>query len=259
MSLAYRLFIVVLGLSPLFLVSDSLLARGALTAYAALLVLIVALSIRPGEAAFVAGITRPVAIVAAIPAAWILIQALPLPLQSLEHPIWLSAQTALGKSLWGSISISPGASLVGFARYLTAGGLFLVAAAVSVERQRAETVLFALAGLATALAALRIIHDVGGFVFLGEISSTGNRATLTSGAVLGTVLSAALAVFAIERRETRGNRGDFSPTHFVVTFASAISGFIICWLAILFFMSKPAMFAALTGVGTFILIIGFRR
>ena len=259
MSWAYRLFIVVLGLSPLYLVSDSLLARGVLTACAALLVLIVALSIRPGEAAFVAGITRPVLIVAAIPAAWILIQALPLPFQSLEHPIWLSAQTALGKSLWGSISISPGSTLVGLARYLTACGLFLVAASVSVDRQRAETLLFALAGLATALAALRIIHDVGGFVFLGEISSIGRRATLTSGAVLGTVLSAALAVFAIERRETRGNRGDFSPTHFVVTLASAISGFIICWLAILLFMSKPAMFAALTGTATFVLIIGFRR
>ena len=112
-------------------------------------------------------------IVAVIPAAWILIQALPLPIQSLEHPIWLSAQTALGKSLWGSISISPGAALVSLARYLTACGLFFVAAAVSIDRQRAETMLFWLAGIATALAALRTIHDLGGFLFLGEISSIG--------------------------------------------------------------------------------------
>lgn len=259
MPTAFRLFIVMLGLSPLFLVSDSLLARGFLTAYLALLVFIVALTIRPGEATFLSGIIRPAAIAAIVPAAWILIQALPLPIQSLQHPIWMSAQTALGKSLWGSISISPGAALVSFARYLTACGLFLVAAAVSVDRQRAETVLFWLAGITTALATLRIIHDLGGFLFLGEISSIGRRAAVTSGAVLGTVLTAALAVFAIERRETRHSRADFSFSNFVITLASAISGLVICWLAILFFMPKAAMFAAVTGIGTFVLIIGFRR
>lgn len=259
MSSAFRLFIAMLGLAPLFLMSDSLLARGFLTASVALLVFIVALSIRPGEASFLSRIMRPALIVAALPAVWILIQALPLPLQSLQHPIWTSAQTALGKTLWGSISISPGAAAIALARYLTAFGLFLVAAAVSIDRQRAETLLFWVAGIATALAALRIIHDLGGFLFLGEISSIGRRATLTAGAVLGTILTAALALFAIERRETRGSRTDFSSYFFVVTFASAISGFVVCWLAILFFMSKAAMFAALTGVGTFVLIVGFRR
>lgn len=259
MSSAFRLFIAMLGLSPLFLVSDSLFARGILTAYVAILVLIVALSVRPGEASFLSGIIRPVVIAAAVPAVWILLQALPLPIQSLEHPIWLSAQTALGKSLWGSISISPGAALTSFARYLTACGLFLVAAAVTIDRQRAETTLFWLASIATALAALRIIHDLGGFLFLGEISSLGRRASLTAGAVLGTVLTAALAVFAIERHETRHSRADFSYGYFVIMLASAISGFVVCWLAILLFMSKAAMFAALTGLGTFVLIVGFRR
>ncbi len=259
MSWAFRLFIVVLGGSPLLLVSDGLLARGFLIASVALLVVIVVLSIRPGEATFLSGLMRPVVVVAAIPMVWILIQILPLPLQSLQHPIWMSAQNALGESLWGSVSVSPGAALVAFARYLTAFGLFLVAAAVSIDRQRAETLLFWVAGIATALAALRVVHDLGGFLFLGEISSIGRRATLTSGAVLGTVLTTALAVFAIERRETRHNRGDFSTYFFVVTLASAISGFVVCWLAILFFMSKAAIFAALTGVGTFILIVGFRR
>ena len=259
MSWAFRLFVVVLGVSPLFLVSDSLVARGFLTASVALMVVIVTLSIRPGEAAFLSGIIRPAVIAAAIPAVWILIQILPLPVQSLQHPIWMSAQSALGESLWGSISVDPGAALVALARYLTAFGLFLVAAAVSIDRQRAETLLFWVAGIATALAALRIVHDVGGFLFLGELSSIGRRATLTSGAVLGTVLTAALAVFAIERRETRHNRADFTSYYFVVTLASAIGGFVVCWLAILFFMSKAAMFAALTGVGTFALIVGFRR
>lgn len=52
MPSARRLFIVVFGPSPLILVSDSLLVRGLLTACAALLVFIVALSIRPREATF---------------------------------------------------------------------------------------------------------------------------------------------------------------------------------------------------------------
>ena len=34
---------------------------------------------------------------------------------------------------------------------------------------------------------------------------------------------------------------------------------MFCWIAVIFFTSKPAVFAASAGVGTFFLIIGFRR
>jgi hypothetical protein len=257
MLFAYRLFILLLGFSPLFLVDDSLLIHGLLAGYTALLIAIIAWTIRPGEAGFVVSLMRPVAAFAAVPAIWILVQAAPTPMVSLQHPIWASAQAAL--PMLGSISVSPGATLVALARYFSAFGLFFIATAVTIDRQRAELVLFMLAGISALLAVLLIVHDLGGFVFLGELSSVGRRAGLTSAATLGTVLTAAMTVYALERYETRRNRGDFGFASFVTIVASSLGAFAVCWIAIAFFTSNAAIFAAATGVGTFVLIVGFRR
>lgn len=257
MLIAYRLFILVLGLSPLFLVDDRLLIHGLLAGYTALLIAIIAWTIRPGEAGFVVSLMRPAAAFAAVPAIWILVQAAPLPVLSLQHPIWTSAQAAL--PVLGSISISPGATLVALARYFSAFGLFFIATAVTVDRQRAELVLFMLAGISALLAVLLIVHDLGGFVFLGEISSVGRRAGITAAATLGTVLTAATAICAVERYETRRSRGDFGFVPFVTIIASSLGAFAVCWIAVALFTSTAAIFAAATGIGTFVLIVGFRR
>lgn len=256
---AFRLLVLLIGLSPLFLATDSLLIHGIIGAYVALMVFIVAWSIRPGEAAFLSGLIRPAVLFAIVPAAWIVIQALPLPISGLQHPIWISAQAALGKPVLGSISISPGATLLGLARYFSVCGLFFVAAAVSIDRLRAEAVLFWLAGVTTLMALLLIVHDLGGFLFLGEISSIGPRASITAAASLGTVLTGATVIYAIERYETRRSRADFGHRLFIVIVATAIGAFAVCWIAIVFFTSSSAVFAALSGVGAFALIVGFRR
>src|ERR1700742_779889 len=248
MSIAFRLFILVLGLSPLFLVDDNLLIHGLLAGYTALLIAIIAWTIRPGEAGFVVSLMRPVVAFAAVPAVWILIQAAPLPVPSLQHPIWASARAAL--PVLGGISISPGATLVALARYFSAFGLFFVAVAVTIDRQRAELVLFMLAGISALLAVLLIVHDLGGFVFLGEISSIGRRAGITAAATLGTVLTAATAVYAIERFETRGSRGEFGFAPFIVIISSSLGAFAVCWMALVLFTSRAAIFAAPTGVLT---------
>jgi hypothetical protein len=259
MLFAFRLLILLIGLSPLFLVDDSLLIHGIVTGYVALMTFIVAWSIRPGEAGFLGSIIRPAVLIALIPAIWMVIQALPLPFTGLQHPIWESARAALGKPIWGSISIARGATLVALVRYLFACGLFFVAAAVCVDRLRAEAILFWLAGITTLLALTLIIYDLGGFLFLGDISSIGRWASITAAATLGTVLSTAIAVYAFERYETRRNRADFSVVLLIVTNIAAVGGMAVCWIAIVFFTSNAAIYAALCGVGTFLLIVGFRR
>jgi hypothetical protein len=259
MRLAFRLMILLIGLSPLLMADDRLVIRGLLGAYVAVTVILVAWSIRPGEAAYLAKIIRPVLIPASVSAAWILIQALPLPISAIQHPIWTSAQAALNAPLIGSISVDPGATLVSFTRYLSACGVFFIAAAVTIDRQRAETVLFWLAAITTLMATLLIVHNLGGFTFLGETSSVGPRASISAAAILGTVLTAATVICSIERFETRGSRVDVSRTIYVITIISALFGFAVCWIAILFFMSSPATFAAACGVGTLLLIFGYRR
>jgi hypothetical protein len=259
MTFAFRLLILLIGLSPLFMVDNHLLAQGIVTGYVGLMTLIVAWSIRPGEAGFLANIIRPAIVIAIIPAIWIVIQALPMPFTGLQHPIWESARAALGESLLGSISINPGATLVALARYFSACGLFFVAAAVSIDRLRAEVILLCLTGIATLLALTLIIYNLGGFLFLGHISSVGRRASITAAAILGTVLTAAIVVYAFERYETRRNRADFSIVLLIITIAAAIGGMTVCWIAIVFFTSNAATFAAICGAGTFFLIFGFRR
>jgi hypothetical protein len=259
MSFAFRLLILLIGLSPLFLAFDSLLIHGILAAYVALMVVILAWAIRRGEAVFLSEVIRPAVLFAIVPAIWIVFQSVPLPFDGLRHPIWSSAEAALGRPLWGSISISPGDSLVGLARYFSTFGLFLVATAISLDRRRAEIILLCLSGMTTLLALLLIGHDLGGFFFLGEISSTGARASIAAATALGTVLASTTVVYAIERYETRRRRADFNRRGYIAIFGAAIGALIITLVTVVFFTSKPVIFATLSGLGTFILIVVFHR
>src|SRR5437660_933277 len=98
----------------------------------------VAIDVRPGEGTHLARVFRPMAVVAILPALWMTIQLLPIPGSGLLHPIWVSAREALHNSTWGSISIDTGATLIALTQYLTVIGVAFAAAAVSIDRERAE-------------------------------------------------------------------------------------------------------------------------
>jgi hypothetical protein len=259
MQFAFRLLIALVGLSPLFLISDSLLVQGSFAAFISVTMIIVAWSIRPGEADYLSIIVRSAAALASIPAIWISIQLLPMPIGSVQHPIWASAQAALSTQPLGKISIDPGNTLIALTRYFSAGGLFFVATAVTIDRRRAEITLMWLAAIVTLTAAVLIIHDLVGFSYLGEINSIGPRASITAAATLGTVLTAATIIYAIERYETRRSRSDVSWLSYGIIIVAAFFGFALCWVAILLFIGGPSTFAATCGFGTLILIVGLRR
>jgi len=259
MTLAFGLLIAGIGLSPLLLISDSAIVQGFLSAYIAITLLITLISIPPGEAVFSGRILRPAAGLAVIPLIWMVLQVLPLPFSGIEHPIWESARTTLAESLWGSITIDPGMTLVVIARYMAALGICVVASALCVDRQRAEILLLALAGVTTLLALLAIVHNAGGFVFLGELSSVGPRASIAASSVLGVSLTAACMLLALERYETRHGKRDFSFRYFFCIGVGTCIGFLLCWMNILLFASAPVMTAAFCGFGTFLLIVCFRR
>ena len=61
-----------------------------------------------------------------------------LPLRVLAHPIWKSAETALGHPVAGGISVDPGASVIALGQYLSVIAVAFLSAAVAVDRQRAE-------------------------------------------------------------------------------------------------------------------------
>src|SRR6478752_1265660 len=125
------ILVLVVFATPITILFDGVITQGLVAAIAALSLAIVALQIRPGEAGFLYGVIRPVAVVAVIPAVWMLVQVLPIQNVGLAHPIWKSTAAALGHPVTGSISIDPGATLVSFVRYVSATALAFVAAAVA--------------------------------------------------------------------------------------------------------------------------------
>jgi hypothetical protein len=159
---------------------------------------ITARSLRPGETSFLLSIIRPVAAVAAVPALWVLVQVLPL--KALAHPIWKNAETALGHPIAGTISVDPGASVIALGQYLSVVGVVFLSAAVAVDRQRAEWILFALTAAGVAIALITRTHDL----FLPEAWFPAfARAQAIDCVSMGTIIAGTACIRTIERYETR--------------------------------------------------------
>ena len=131
MFITLPILVLLIFASPLTIIFDGPIIQGLVAAVAAVPVAIVALRIRPGEAVFLSTVIQPVAVVATVPAIWMLIQVMPLQSVGFAHPIWKSAAAALGKPLAGSISIDTGTTLSRCVRYLSTIAIVFVAAAVA--------------------------------------------------------------------------------------------------------------------------------
>lgn len=245
--------------TPVSLLFDGPIIHGLVTAAAAVSVAIVGLRIRPGEAGFLSTVIRPMAIVAAVPALWMLFQVLPLKTVGLANPIWESAAAALGRPLAGSISIDPGATLISLARYLTTAAIAFVAAAVAVDRRRAEWVLFALTAATTLIALMVLAADLDGFTLLSNNDGgpAGNAATESAG--LGVILAVAAAFHTFELGKTQRPGQGRSTVGIWLTFVACLVAVAICSLAVIEGATYQAYFAVTCGVATLAVAIGIRR
>ena len=144
--------------SPVLLLWDGLIVQGLVAGILATALVIIAHTFRPGETAFLVSIIRPPAIVAAVLTLWVIVQVLPLGV--FAHPIWKSAEAALKHPIAGTISVDPGASVVALGQYLSLTAVAFLSAAVAVDRQRAEWILFALTGSVTSIALIALLHDL---------------------------------------------------------------------------------------------------
>jgi len=254
----FTLYILVLLIftAPITVVLDEPIIPGLLSAAAAMSVAIVGLRIPYGEARFLSTIVRPVAAIAAIPAIWMLIQATPLPSYGLAHSIWKSAGAALGLPLAGSISIDPGATLIALTRYLSATAFAFVAAAVAIDRLRAEWVLFALAATTTMIALMALAVNLE-FVILGSDGAEQARNAATDCAGLGIIFAAAAALRASEREKPlRPDQTSPWVRPMVVVWLVALA---ICLLAFIAGAKGPTYFAVICGVATLVVAITIQR
>ena len=243
--------------TPVILLFDGPIIQGVVTAVAALSVAIVALRIRPGEAGFLSTVIRPVAIVAAVPALWMLVQVLPLTTVGLAHPIWASAAAALGRALPGSISIDPGATLISLARYLSTTAIAFVAAAVALDRRRAEWILIALTAATTLIALTVLAARLGAFTFLSQSDSGSAANAAIDCAGLGVILATAAAFHMYERGKTQPP--DYVSPAIWLTFVGCLVAVAICSLALIVGATSQLYFSIACGVATLVVALVIRR
>ena len=203
----FYLLVLLICTTPALLMIDSPIDGGAISAILAIALAFSARTIRPGQADHFFVLARPVVFVVAIPAVWILVQILPLGFSGLSNPIWDSASVGIGHPMLGLISIDPGLTLLSLSRYFTILAVLFLSMVVSIDRPRAQWVLFALTA-ATALTALVLIgDDLAGTKFLFATENTASGIGALDSATLGLILSSASAIRVFDRFETQRTKG----------------------------------------------------
>jgi len=256
---APHLLVVLILALPAVVILDGPIVQGVVTATAAALTAIVGFRIRPGEAGYLWSVVRPVAMVAVLPALWMLVQVIPLGAIGLDHPIWKTAAAALGHPLAGSISIDPGATLIAFICYLSMSAIAFAAAAVGVDRHRAETILYALIAALTSIGVLIVTGGLGSFILLSGARDDVTRLAASDSATLGIIFATAGALHALERGNFRAQDHGKSAASFQLAFLACAGAAIICVIAMFVSAPRQTYFAAACGIASLAIAILIRR
>lgn len=254
---ALAILVLLIFATPTTVIFDGSITSGLLAAVAAILLALTALRICPREAGFLFKTFGPAALAAAIPAIWMLVQALPLGVSGLVHPIWKTAEASLGLRLPGSISIDPGATLISFVRYLSAIAIAFVATSVAIDRRRAEWVFFALTVASTLIGLMILVANLFGFTFpQSGIPGQANIAAVDC-AGLGVIFATAAVLRTSERDKRRPPNQDSlwvwsTPSVWLVALA-------ICALAVIVGGRGPTYVAIMCGVAAVVVTAIIRQ
>jgi hypothetical protein len=199
-----------LGLSGLFLIFDGAIALSVVALAAGLLLVLLAVSLRAGEAAHVWNASRIAVPFLLLPVVLMVAQLVPFP--PLAHSVWSAAAAALNQPLSGSITIDPGATAVALSRYLALIAIVVVSLCVSINRRQADVLLRVMTwiGLVLSLAMLIMLFAAPQWA---AASGLGLRAPLVAIASLGVLLSASSIVRWVEQLEISRGKGAPGPAH----------------------------------------------
>lgn len=257
-SVAYIGLLALVAATPVLLFFDNLIVGGAIQLYAALGMMIVAAAIRPGQARHFVKLIRVPAALGAIPLIWMLIQLLPIPIHGLSRSIWESAASALNTPLSASITIDPGLTLIALCRFASMLAIAFVAAAVSIDRQRAEKLLWVLASAAAVITLTLFASQLGGFNLLNKADGSRAHATNVAAAIIGIVLFVTSVIMIIERYEIRRHHHN-SLSPLLIPSSIMIAGLLVCSLTLVAGDTSYAIFAAACGIATVVIIYFVRR
>jgi hypothetical protein len=245
-STARLILVTLICASPVILLWDGLIVRGLVAGILALALAITAQSLRPGETEFLISLVRPLAAVAVVPALWVLVQLLPI--RFLGHPIWNSAETALRHPVAGTISVDPGASVIALGQYLSVIAVAFLSAAVAVDRQRAEWILFMLTAAVTAIALMTM-----------TLPATLPRAQAIDCVSMGTIIASAACIRTIERYETRRSSPQRSVPVLLWTFVACTAALAVCGAVVILGTTREILIATVYGIFALMCVSIIRR
>ena len=257
MSNARLILVVLLCALPAVWLFDGPIVHGLVAGAAAVGLIVVTRTMRPGETEFFLSFARRAALLAAIPALWMLFQILPI--RPLANPMWASAETAIGHPLAGSISIDTGASVMALGQYLTIAAIGFWSAAVAVDRQRAEWILFALMGGIALMALVAIGNTVLAPGSFGIGHSLFAQMQAIDCMALGIVIALAAGVRTLERYETRHASPHRSVAALLRTFAACAGALALCTAAIILEGGGATLIGPAYGAITLAAVVCIRR
>jgi Co/Zn/Cd efflux system component len=252
MFVALGFLLGLVALASLTLVSDSGALPLLLPFLAAGGIFAIALKLPPFEAQRFGALVRPLVIGAAIPALLMLLQMAPVP-AGLAHPVWASVGAGFSIPVGGSISVDIGATALALLQYLTLVGAMLLAAAVTINRDRAEILLVALTAATVAISLAQLAIES-----FGAPRPAASEEALDC-ACLGVTLATACALLVFERHETRRAKLGLRDAKFIYPMLASLAALIICAAAIGAARSGSLIFAACCGLGMFCAVFLVRR
>jgi hypothetical protein len=262
MFIALGVLLGIISLSPAILTVDGPLLPCLVPLLVSIGLILVSVNLSPGDAQRFSKAIKPFVFAASIPAIWLLVQMIPLPawqsqpwakISLLANPIWGSLAPGFRNGVHGAISIDIGATAIALVRYLSIVGVVLLSAALTINRDRAESVLVSLTA-ATALISFAVVcSDLFG------VSIVADREQALDCACLGVVLSAACGYLIFERNETRRSKSGRREPDYLLAAGLSLGAFLISGIAIALARSGSLIFAASCGFGAFAAVILVRR
>jgi hypothetical protein len=251
LAISFGLLVVLIAASPVQAISPGWLGPQLLTLAVAIMLFLL-----PGAPA--ADFQSSMVIFKPLPVAWMLLQIVPVPLGTIDHPVWRSASAALKEASFGHVSIDLGYTLRGLFGYLSLISLTFLTSVLTRNRDRAEMILFALCTITTFIAIeLILFRDMT--AFKSDDSPTNSAGSLLALAAFGVILDVAFIVRTIERYETRGQRKPQALRSYVGIMLLGAIGTIICLIAMIRSTTYDILLATAFGLIVLGLVVSIRR
>jgi hypothetical protein len=257
LAISFGLLVVLIAVAPVLAITPGWLGPQLLILAVAMMLLLLP-SAPEADVQRSVAIFKPLAAAALLPAAWMLLQIVPVPLGSIEHPVWRSAATALTETLSGHVSVDLGYTVRGLFGYLSLISLAFLTSVLTRNRDRAETILFALCTITTFIAVELIVFRYLAVPKPGDFPND-FADSLVALAAFGTILNIAFVVRTAERYETRAQRRPPPLRPYVGMMLLGTVGAIICLVALIYSTTYDILIAMAFGLMVVCLVVLIRR